>query len=192
MNTLILISVIPIVLLYLGLYKAKRALLPVSIIGLIVALGLAISQWTKPDVAVPTFHGMLLFNNFSIAFSAITITSTILILLLSKGYFEKISDHIAEYYATQNILFLSFFLSIFLSFFRSFLFYFGFYCFFFLFHLLIYLNISFTHTFFLSFLISLFFLHPILSSAFVFLVSFLCSPNQSSFILLTLIKVRRD
>ncbi|MDB5011319.1 MAG: hypothetical protein JWQ06_2108, partial [Mucilaginibacter sp.] len=34
MNTLILISIIPIVLLYLGLYKAKKALLPVSIIGL--------------------------------------------------------------------------------------------------------------------------------------------------------------
>ncbi|MDB5009957.1 MAG: dehydrogenase [Mucilaginibacter sp.] len=99
MNTLILISIIPIVLLYLGLYKAKKALLPVSIIGLIVALGLAVAQWTTPDTAQPTFHGMLLFNNFSIAFSAITICSTILILLLSKGYFESISNHIAEYYA---------------------------------------------------------------------------------------------
>jgi len=99
MNTLILISIIPIVLLYLGLYKAKKALLPVSIIGLIVALGLAVAQWSTPDVAVPTYHGMLLFDNFSIAFAAITIISTILILLLSKGYFESISGHIAEYYA---------------------------------------------------------------------------------------------
>jgi NADH-quinone oxidoreductase subunit N len=87
------------VLLYLGLYKAKKALLPVSIIGLVVALGLAVAQWTTPDIAQPTFHGMLLFNNFSIAFSVITICSTILILLLSKGYFESISNHIAEYYA---------------------------------------------------------------------------------------------
>jgi NADH-quinone oxidoreductase subunit N len=99
MNTLILISIIPIVLLYLGLYKAKAALLPVSIIGLVAALGLAIAQWSTPDAVLPTFHGMLLFNNFSIAFSAVTIISTILILLLSKGYFEKISNHIAEYYA---------------------------------------------------------------------------------------------
>src|SRR6202012_5518582 len=45
------------------------------------------------------YHGMMLFDNFSIAFSVVTITSTILILLLSKGYFEKISSHIAEYYA---------------------------------------------------------------------------------------------
>jgi len=99
MNTLILISIIPLVLLYLGLYKAQKALLPVSIIGLIVALGLAIAQWSTPDVAQPIYHGMMLFNNFSIAFSAITIVSTMLILLLSKGYFEKISNHIAEYYA---------------------------------------------------------------------------------------------
>lgn len=97
MNTLILISVIPIVLLYLGLYKVKNALLPVTIIGLVAALVLAIVQWS--DGAQPIYHGMMLFDNFSIAFSVVIITSTILILLLSKGYFEKISSHIAEYYA---------------------------------------------------------------------------------------------
>jgi NADH-quinone oxidoreductase subunit N len=99
MNTLILLSVLPIVLLYLGLYKAKKALLPVTIIGLLAALGLALAQWTKIDVAKPIYHDMMLFNNYSVAFSAITIVSTILILLLSKDYFEKISSHVAEYYA---------------------------------------------------------------------------------------------
>jgi NADH-quinone oxidoreductase subunit N len=99
MNTLILLSVLPIVLLYLGLYKAKKALLPVTIIGLLAALGLALAQWTKIDVAKPIYHDMMLFNNYSVAFSAITIVSTILILLLSKDYFEKISNHVAEYYA---------------------------------------------------------------------------------------------
>jgi NADH-quinone oxidoreductase subunit N len=48
---------------------------------------------------VPIYSGMMLFNNYSVAFSAVTIVSTILILLLSKGYFEKISNHVAEYYA---------------------------------------------------------------------------------------------
>ena len=99
MSTLIVLSVLPILLLYLGLYKAKNALLPVTVIGLLLALGLALAQWTKVDEAQPMFHGMMLFNNFSIAFSAITIISTILILLLSKEYFEKISSHVAEYYA---------------------------------------------------------------------------------------------
>ncbi len=97
MNTIIIISVLPIVLLYLGLYKLQKALLPVAVTGLVIALALAIRQWN--DSSGPEYHGMLLFNNFSIAFSSIAIIITILVLLLSKGYFEKISNHIAEYYS---------------------------------------------------------------------------------------------
>src|SRR3569833_2946228 len=97
MNTLIIISVLPILLLYLGLYKAQKALLPVTVFGLLIALGCAIAQWNTN--AVPIYHDMMLFDNFSIAFSTITILSTILIIFLSRGYFEKISSHVAEYYA---------------------------------------------------------------------------------------------
>ena len=97
MNTLILLSVLPILVLYLGLFKAKNALLPVTVIGLLGALGLAIMYWNTG--AKPIYHGMMLFDNFSVAFSCVTIISTILILLLSKEYFEKISSHVAEYYA---------------------------------------------------------------------------------------------
>jgi len=99
MSTLIILSILPILLLYLGLYKAQKALLPVTLIGLLAALGCAIAAHTPQDQAVPIYSGMMLYNNFSVVFSAITIISTILILLLSKGYFEKISSHIAEYYA---------------------------------------------------------------------------------------------
>ena len=97
MNTLIIISVLPIALLYFGLYKATKLILPVTIVGLLVALGLAIAQWN--NVAQPVYHGMMMFDNFSIAFSGITIIATILILMLSGGYFEKISRNVAEYYA---------------------------------------------------------------------------------------------
>ena len=91
MNTLIILSVLPILVLYLGLYKAKGALLPVTIIGLLGALAAAVMQWNSS--AQPIYHGMMLFDNFAIAFSVITIASTILIVLLSKEYFEKISTH---------------------------------------------------------------------------------------------------
>jgi NADH-quinone oxidoreductase subunit N len=99
MNALIVLSVLPILILYLGLYKAKNALLPVTVIGLLLALGLAVAQWTANNDVQPIYHGMMLFDNFAVAFSAITIVSTILILLLSKEYFERISSHVAEYYA---------------------------------------------------------------------------------------------
>lgn len=99
MNTLIVISVLPIVLLYLGLYNMQKALLPVTIIGLLIALGTSIGYWNTG--AVPIFHNMMLFDNFSVVFSSVSIISTILILMLSKGYFERISSHVAEYYAVM-------------------------------------------------------------------------------------------
>ncbi|WP_158829685.1 NADH-quinone oxidoreductase subunit N [Mucilaginibacter lacusdianchii] len=97
MTTLIIIAVLPIVLLYLGLFKANKLLLPVTIIGLLAALGTAIMKWNSYDA--PIYHDMMLFDNFSVAFSGITIVSTLLILMLSKGYFEKISHNVAEYFA---------------------------------------------------------------------------------------------
>ncbi|MFC5282428.1 NADH-quinone oxidoreductase subunit N [Pedobacter alpinus] len=96
MNSLIVISILALIVLYLGLFKAKNALLPVSILGLLGALVLAIMEWNSG--AAPIFSGMMLFDNFAVAFSALTIISTILILLLSKSYFEKISENVAEYY----------------------------------------------------------------------------------------------
>ncbi len=96
MNTLIVISILAIVVLYLGLFKAGKALLPVSVAGLLLALGLAVAEWNINPA--PIYKGMMLFNNFAIAFSAITILGTVLILLLSKNYFEKISENVAEYY----------------------------------------------------------------------------------------------
>ncbi|TZF86351.1 NADH-quinone oxidoreductase subunit N (plasmid) [Pedobacter sp. BS3] len=99
MNSLLTISVLAILVLYLGLFKAKKALLPVTILGLLFALGNAVVQWNQFNP--PIFHGMMQFDNYAVAFSSIVIVSTILILLLSKNYFERISRHVAEYYAVM-------------------------------------------------------------------------------------------
>ena len=96
MNSLIVISILAIVVLYLGLFKAKEALLPVSVLGLVGALVLAIMEWNSN--AAPIFSGMMHFDNFAVAFSSICIITTILVFLLSKNYFEKISNNVAEYY----------------------------------------------------------------------------------------------
>jgi len=97
MGSLISISVLAIIVLYLGLYRVNKALLPVTVAGLVVAAGFAVAQWNT--VAHPIYSGMVLFDHYAIAFSVICILSTILIVLLSKNYFERISEHVAEYYA---------------------------------------------------------------------------------------------
>ncbi len=97
MNSLIALSVLAILVLYLGLFKAKNALLPVTQLGLATALGLSLMEWNSNAPAI--YSGMMLFDNFAVAFSSICIFSTMLILLVSKDYFERISEHVAEYYS---------------------------------------------------------------------------------------------
>src|SRR5690606_5603077 len=96
MGAIITLSLLGILLLYLGLYKAKNALLPVTLLGLLVALGFEVSEWGKE--AAPVYHGMVLFDQFALSFSMLCIVLTALTLFLSKAYFSAISNNIAEYY----------------------------------------------------------------------------------------------
>lgn len=96
MGAIITLSILGILLLYLGVFKARHLLLPVTILGLGLALGFTLSSWNLD--AVPLYNGMVVFDRFSLAFSALCIVVTALILLLSKAYFNSISENIAEYY----------------------------------------------------------------------------------------------
>src|SRR5690606_4849798 len=96
MGAIITLSLLGILILYIGLFKAKNALLPVSILGLVLAMGFQLYDWNQQ--ASPLYQGMVLFDRFSLSFSVLCTALTILILLLSKTYFKAISDNLAEYY----------------------------------------------------------------------------------------------
>lgn len=97
MGAIITLSILGILVLYLGLFKAKSALLPVSLLGLAASATLLILDWNKS--ATPIFEGMVIFDRFSIAFSVLCIVVTGLILMLSRDYFERISTRVGEYFA---------------------------------------------------------------------------------------------
>lgn len=94
MNIIITIAVTALVVLYAGLFKAKKALLPLTILGLLVALGFAASSWNNNSV----YFGMMQMDNFALAFSSITIIGTLFIFLLTQNYFAADSDNVAEYF----------------------------------------------------------------------------------------------
>jgi NADH-quinone oxidoreductase subunit N len=94
MNIIITLTVTALVVLYAGLFKAKKALVPLSILGLLTALGFAIASWNT-DV---TYYNMLHMDNFALAFSGLCIVGTILIFLLTENYFAADSDNKAEYF----------------------------------------------------------------------------------------------
>ncbi|QNL51392.1 NADH-quinone oxidoreductase subunit N [Olivibacter sp. SDN3] len=97
MGAIITLSLLAILVLYLGIFKMQKALLPVSLLGLLTAGTLTLKLWGT--TAQPLFSGMVLFDHFSLAFSVLMIVVTILVMLLSRGYFDAVSSHIAEYYA---------------------------------------------------------------------------------------------
>lgn len=96
MTSLIIVSVLAIVVLYLGLFRYKAALLPVSVTGLLAAAAMALFDWNLEKMY---FSEMMLFDNYAVAFSVLLIMTTLLIFGLSRNYFEKISGNVAEYYA---------------------------------------------------------------------------------------------
>src|SRR5690606_19713475 len=97
MSAIITLSLLAILVLYLGIFKAPKALLPVSLFGMLAALFFEWKLWSVD--ATPLYSGMVLFDKFALAFSMLLIGITMLIFVLSKGYFDSISSNIAEYYA---------------------------------------------------------------------------------------------
>lgn len=96
MGAIITLSILALLVLYLGLFKANKSLLPVSLVGLVVVIGLLIHDWKVE--AIPLYNGMVLFDHYAVAFSILCTVITLLVFILSKGYFTSSSDHVAEYY----------------------------------------------------------------------------------------------
>lgn len=94
MNIIITIVVTALVVLYAGLFKAKKALLPLTLVGLVTALAFAVTSWNSNIV----YFGMMEMDNFALAFSSLIIIGSIFIFLLTQNYFSKHSENIAEYY----------------------------------------------------------------------------------------------
>lgn len=96
MSGIIIISILAIVVLFLGLYKLNKTILPISLLGLAAAATTYAMAW---NTNMYYFNNMIFVDNYAIAFSILTIAGTMLILLMSPGYFEKISSNVAEYVA---------------------------------------------------------------------------------------------
>ncbi|GGE56334.1 NADH dehydrogenase subunit N [Pedobacter psychrotolerans] len=94
MNIIITISITAFIVLYAGLFKAKKALLPLTVVGLLTALGFTIGAWNSNAI----HFGMMQTDNFALAFSGICIVGTLLIFLLTQNYFHAKSDNVAEYF----------------------------------------------------------------------------------------------
>jgi NADH-quinone oxidoreductase subunit N len=96
MNTLIAIIGLGVLCLLFEILNLRKAIIPVTIIGLLAILGLDISEFNSPAAY---YNNMIIVSKFSTAFSGLFIILTIFLVTLSHKFYEnhqtKISDFIA-------------------------------------------------------------------------------------------------
>ncbi len=96
MSALILISVLGVLVLYLGLFAKKSWLAPVGILGLLGAIALFATGW---HIDHHLLGGMLAFDRFSTGFNIGMAAITALIFLFGPDYYARQEHHVAEQYA---------------------------------------------------------------------------------------------
>jgi NADH-quinone oxidoreductase subunit N len=96
MNTLIAIIGLGILCLILEIFDARKAIIPLVVIGLLAVLGLDISEFNNPNTY---YNNMIIVGKFSSGFSGLFIILTIFLVSLGHKFYEhhqaKISDFIA-------------------------------------------------------------------------------------------------
>ena len=96
MNTLIAIIGLGVLCLLFEILNLRKALIPITVLGLLGVLGLTISEFNTPG---SFYSNMIVVNKFSVAFSSLFIVLTIFLVTLSHNFYEnhptKLSDYVA-------------------------------------------------------------------------------------------------
>jgi len=96
MNTLVAITALGVLTLLFEILNFRKAIVPVTIIGLLAVLGVTYTEFHTP---ANYYTNMIVVSKFSSAFSALFIVLTIFLVALAHDFYEdhqtKISDFIA-------------------------------------------------------------------------------------------------
>ena len=101
MNTLIAIIGLGVLCLLFEITNFRKAIIPVTIIGLLAILGLNISEYNSPATY---YNNMIVVNKFSVAFSSLFILLTIFLVALSYNFYENHQSKISDYIAIKIFL----------------------------------------------------------------------------------------
>jgi NADH-quinone oxidoreductase subunit N len=96
MNTLIAIIGLGVLCLLFEIFNLRKAIVPITIIGLLAVLGLTMSEFNSTQ---SYYNNMIIVSKFSTVFSSLFIMLTIFLVALGHNFYEnhqsKISDFIA-------------------------------------------------------------------------------------------------
>lgn len=96
MNTLIYTALLGLFSMVAEIFNLRKLVLPVAVIALAIIFGLNLYDW---NLTTYHYHNMFKVDNFSVAFSALSIGITLIILILSGDYFGTEEKNISDYIA---------------------------------------------------------------------------------------------
>ena len=101
MNTLIAISGLGVLCLLFEIFNLRKAIVPITIIGLLGVLGLTISEFNSTE---SYYNNMIVVSKFSSTFSSLFVVLTIFLVALSHNFYEKHQSKISDYIAIKIFL----------------------------------------------------------------------------------------
>jgi proton-translocating NADH-quinone oxidoreductase, chain N len=101
MYTLIAIAVLGVLCLIAEIFNVRKAIVPVTIIGLLVTLGLTA---TGLNGSADTYNNMIVDDNFSTSFSCLFILLTVFLIALTPNFHEKQIHKISDFVSIKLFL----------------------------------------------------------------------------------------
>ncbi|MDR3653594.1 MAG: NADH-quinone oxidoreductase subunit N [Paludibacter sp.] len=96
MYAIITISIVAIIVLFLGAIQKKTPLLPIIFVGLPVAFIINLLGWNQ---SIHYYNEMYIADNFSIAFNAVLIFTTLLVFIFAPVYYKPVKRPLEDIYA---------------------------------------------------------------------------------------------
>ena len=96
MATIISLSVLGILILFLGILKKQSWLLPAIFLGLITSLILTLTSWNS---SLHYFNNMMIFDNYAVAFNSVMIFTALLIFMFAGQYYREVKRPLDDIYA---------------------------------------------------------------------------------------------
>jgi len=101
MNTLIAIIGLGVLCLLFEIFNLRKAIVPITIIGLLGVLGLTISEFNSTE---SYYNSMIVVSKFSTTFSCLFIVLTIFLVALGHNFYENLQSKISDFIAIKVFL----------------------------------------------------------------------------------------
>ncbi len=96
MKAILALTILAVLIMFFGVRKMKKVLLPLLFVGLTFTMILNVMDW---NTSVHYFNEMFIADNFSIAFSSILILIGILIFMFANIYYKGVERPLEDIYA---------------------------------------------------------------------------------------------